>query len=142
MKPDATGGCLCGQVRYAFDPDGSVTDYCHCVTCRKASGALGVAWVQVVPAAFRVTKGEPAAYRSSRDNRRFFCSGCGSPLFMADDPGNSIGILVGSLDDPEAFRPIAHGFDQDRVSWFILADDLPRHPGPPPHDQPDPPNTL
>lgn len=142
MTAEATGGCLCGRVRYAFDPTGSVTDYCHCVTCRKASGALGVAWVQVKPAAFRVTAGEPAAYRSSPENRRFFCAACGSPLFMADDAGVSVGILLGTLDNPAAFHPIAHGFDKDRVSWFVLADDLPRHEGPPPHDQTDLPNTL
>lgn len=136
MTTEAEGGCLCGAVRYAVDPADAVVDYCHCVTCRRASGAMAVAWMQVPPVAFRWTDGEPAAYRASRDAQRYFCRACGSPLAMADDQGLSVGVLVGSLDDPEPFPPTAHGYERSRISWVALCDGLPRHDQAPPYDLP------
>lgn len=134
MARTATGGCLCGAVRYEADVEAGIADWCHCSTCRRSTGSVAVAWVQVAPGAFRLVRGTPSVHASSPTGRRHFCGTCGSPLIMTDTDGRSVGILVGSLDDPAAVRPTAHGFDAERVGWVEIADDLPRFEGPPPHD--------
>jgi hypothetical protein len=132
---DFTGRCLCGGIAYAFTADeNAVADYCHCRECRRASGAPVVAWVQVRPSQFRVTQGEAKAYASSARAVRWFCPNCGSPLYMTDTAGISVGITLGTLDHPENLPPTVHGWDSERLPWFQTTDELPRYEREPPYD--------
>lgn len=39
-------------------------------------------------------------------------------------------IHVSAVDDPDVrIKPIVHSFYPDRISWFDIADDLPRYAG-------------
>jgi hypothetical protein len=130
-----TGGCHCGAVRYEVTADGGeVADYCHCVQCRKASGAPVTAWVQVAPARFAVTAGAATSFASSAEATRWFCAACGSPLHMTDAVGKSVGVTLGTLDDLVAISPTVHGWYGARVEWFEVADGLPRFLESPPYD--------
>ncbi len=135
MAQRLTGGCLCGAVRYlATARDGGVVDYCHCVQCRRVSGAPITAWVQVPPALFEITAGEARGYASSPRATRWFCGDCGTSLYMTDSEHRSVGVTLGSLDDPAALTPTAHGWVGERLAWFDIRDDLPRHDRDPPYD--------
>ncbi len=46
------GGCMCGAVRYELDDAGSVANYCHCRSCRMATGGPVAAFVDLKPGAF------------------------------------------------------------------------------------------
>ena len=35
----ATGGCLCGKIRYTLKAEPALTVVCHCTHCQKASGS-------------------------------------------------------------------------------------------------------
>jgi hypothetical protein len=130
-----TGGCACRKIRYQVEiGPGDPADYCHCRQCRQATGAPVAAWVQVPPERFRLTRGNPAGYPSSPGITRWFCATCGSPLHMTDEAGKSVGILLGSLDEPEAVPPTAHGWASARIAWFDTRDELPRHAESPPWD--------
>jgi len=130
-----TGGCLCGEIRYEAEAlAGDVADYCHCGQCRRAGGAPVIAWLQVSPDRFRVTHGEPRGFHSSPGATRWFCPNCGSPLYMTDQDGRSVGITLGTLDRPEAVSPTVHGWHSARISWFETTDQLPRYPETPPYD--------
>lgn len=129
------GGCECGGVRYQLEAlDGDVADYCHCSQCRKTSGAPVAAWIQVSPNRFAVTAGQAKAFRSSTHATRWFCGDCGGQLYMTDDVGRSVGVTLGTLDDPSAAEPTVHGWVGARVSWLCIADDLPRYEREPPYD--------
>lgn len=129
------GGCLCGVVRYEVAADGTeVVDFCHCGQCRKASGAPVTAWLQVAPARFRVTAGQVLGFESSAVATRWFCGGCGSPVYMTDAEGKSVGVTLGTLDEPNAVSPTVHGWYAARVEWLRLADGLPRFLESPPYD--------
>ena len=128
------GGCLCGTLRYRVEVAGGVADYCHCRMCQRASGAPVAAWVQVPPAQFAVTKGAAKTYASSGIASRHFCPDCGSQVYMSDPGGETIGVALGSLDDPEAVQPAAHGFAARQLTWLHLEDALPRYPEAPPYD--------
>jgi hypothetical protein len=130
------GGCLCGAIRYEIDPDPSdPADYCHCGQCRKATGAPVAAWIQVAPDRFRVVSGTARRFESSAAASRWFCAACGSPLYMTDAGGRSVGILLGTLDHPDEIRPALHGWTSARISWFDTRDRLPRFDGDPPYDR-------
>ncbi|MFE1600377.1 GFA family protein [Methylobacterium sp. ID0610] len=125
-----TGGCLCGQVRYAADGPVFHETICHCACCRRAVGAASVAWFSVPRAAFRLTAGEPARYRSSPGVLRGFCGVCGTSLtYETRGHPDAVDVTVASLDDPDAVVPRDHTQAAERLRWTIIGDGLPVHPG-------------
>jgi hypothetical protein len=129
------GGCLCGAVRYEVAAGGAeVVDYCHCGQCRKASGAPVSAWLQVEPARFRVVAGAATGFASSAAAMRWFCGACGSPVYMTDAAEKSVGVTLGTLDQPSAVLPTVHGWYGARVEWLSVEDGLPRFLESPPYD--------
>ncbi len=135
MPPSLTGGCLCGAVAYRLDYEpGDVADMCFCRECRKASGAGALPWVQVPPSRFAVTHGVARGFASSPGATRWFCPDCGTPLYMTDAQGRSVGVPLGTLDKPEAIRPTTQGWVCERVSWQGLDEALPGYEKAPPYD--------
>jgi hypothetical protein len=125
-----SGRCLCGAVTYEYDGARRWSAYCHCESCRRTCSAPVAAFFGVGRGAFRWTGTAPAAYASSPGVRRLFCGRCGTPMaYDADRDPRNIHLYAASLDDPSAFTPTAHVFAAERLSWFDLADDLPRHEG-------------
>ncbi len=123
-----TGGCLCGAVRYeaAGEPFGS--SVCHCITCRRASGAPMVAWFSVKPGELRLV-GETTDYPSSSHAVRRFCGQCGTHLVFDDSHfPDEVDIATATLDDPEAVPPLKHIWTRSQIAWVRLGDGLPRHP--------------
>ena len=47
------GGCLCGAIRYRVIAEPIARSICHCLSCRRASGAPSVAWAVFRPEDFR-----------------------------------------------------------------------------------------
>lgn len=125
-----TGGCLCGAVRYRADADPMRAVHCHCVMCRKVSGAAFLTFVHFPVGGFAWIKGEPAQYRSSADAERGFCARCGSTLSMHEEVlPDRVQVTLGSLDKPDAVKPDDHVWTESQVSWLRLVDDLPRFAG-------------
>jgi hypothetical protein len=130
-----TGGCLCNATRYEIaDGPPGVADYCHCAQCRRASGAPVTAWLQVAPARFRLTACAAKPYASSTHSTRWFCPECGSQLYMTDHEQKSVGITLGTLDDPNQVPPTVHGWTEAQLTWLTITDALPRHSKTPPYD--------
>jgi hypothetical protein len=98
--------------------------------CRRAAGAPVVASLTVANESFAWTTGQPAVYRSSEKAERLFCPKCGTQLAFRDEP-DYLDVTLASLDNPEAVRPSYHIWITSRISWFEIADDLPRYPGSP-----------
>jgi hypothetical protein len=48
------GSCLCGSIRYSIASELSDFGYCHCISCRKASGTACAANAGVDRGAFRL----------------------------------------------------------------------------------------
>jgi hypothetical protein len=125
----ATGGCLCGAVRYAVDAAPREISHCHCSLCRRAAGAPVVTWATYPVGAFRWTAGTPATYHSTPPATRRFCAACGTALAFAttDDPA-WIDVTVASMDQAALMAPHDHIWTDDRLPWLVLDDDLPRLP--------------
>ena len=105
--------------------------YCHCVFCRKQTGAPVAAFAGFGLADdFRWLRGRPATYRSSPGVRRKFCRNCGTPLtFEADQDPGRIYVAISTFDDPDRFAPASHHHVGQKIAWFETADALPRLAG-------------
>lgn len=123
------GGCLCGDVRYRVEGEATNLCYCHCRSCRLASGAHCVAWGTFDPARFRVTQGAITHCRSSPQVLRGACARCGTSLSYAHEarPGE-IDITLASLDDATGLAPECHIWVSHKLTWVRLGDGLPQYP--------------
>jgi hypothetical protein len=129
-----TGSCLCAGVKYEAEGPLSVVARCHCVQCRKASGAEFATNGSVSRDGFRIVKGEEllARWESSPGNFRVFCGRCGSPLFKEDKSRPfQVRLRLGCLDSDQPQAPILHVFVGEKPSWSTISDDLPQYPGRP-----------
>jgi hypothetical protein len=122
-----TGGCHCGAIRYQVEGDVIVHALCHCIDCRRHSGAPMVGWTMYRQEAVKVTKGTPKVYASSESGRRQFCGDCGTGLFYVNEqmlPG-IIDIQSATYDDPGTVPPQAQIQVADRIGWMKSAHELP-----------------
>ena len=100
----ATGGCLCGALRYRFDTEAVIAaSNCHCTDCQRCTGG-GLATIIILPSEALAFEGEPKFYTvegtAGSHVSRGFCGHCGSPVISAvdEDPSTKF-IKAGSLDD-------------------------------------------
>lgn len=120
------GGCQCGSVRYRALVEDDEAYYCHCRMCQKAFGNLFGVFFFALEDTVEWEAGSPAYYRSSKIARRGFCRECGTPLSFEDAESGEIHLTVGSLDEPERLRPVAHYGFEGHVGSFFTDDGLPR----------------
>jgi len=121
------GGCLCGTVRYEATGDVANLCFCHCTSCRRATGAPMVPWGTFAKGRFAMTVGQLAEYRSSPGVARGFCSNCGTSLTYRNELRiDEIDVALATLDDPNALAPQAHIWVRDKLPWVTLSDGLPQ----------------
>ena len=122
---ETTGGCQCGAFRYRVRLAAPEGYWCHCRMCQRAVGNVAAAFVNAAKADVAWLAGPPPTYMSSAIGRRGFCDRCGTPLTFDYPDSGRIDLTLGSLDAPEAIRPISHfGVETRHFDW-IVADALP-----------------
>jgi len=112
------GGCLCGAIRYRIGGRPRRTTNCHCLHCRRSSGAAFVTWIEFDPREFELVSGNPARYESRPRVTRQFCDKCGTQLTYehADEP-DTIDVSACSLDDVQGVAPEDHIWCDRMVPW-------------------------
>ena len=128
------GGCHCGAIRYWVRGEPKHAALCHCIDCRRQSGAPMVAWTLFGNDDFAVTKGEARVYASSEHGRRHFCAECGTGLFYTNDVifPDMTDVQSATLDDPDALPVQAQIQTAERIGWMEHLGSLPafeRYPG-------------
>jgi hypothetical protein len=123
------GSCLCGRVRYRIDGELGEFGYCHCTSCRKASGSAHAANAPCERGAFSLEAGADVLreFESSPGKRRAFCSQCGSPIYayLVATP-DVLRIRLGSLDTPFTKQPQAHTWVSDKATWEPIDGGIPQ----------------
>ena len=113
-----TGHCLCGAVTYRCGPPVIPPCFCHCESCRRASGSHVVAWATVARATFCVVTGALRSHVSSPSVLRQFCEYCGATVTYSNEQWpDTIDITIATLDTPDAMVPTEHIWMEDAVSW-------------------------
>jgi hypothetical protein len=123
------GGCLCGKIRYEIAGRPRWMYQCHCGKCRAASGSSFATNVIVDADKFRIAAGAEALSRheSSPQKFRYFCSGCGSPIYsQGERTKHVVSVRAGTLKDDPELRVAYHAFAASKAPWVELHDDLAR----------------
>jgi hypothetical protein len=122
------GGCFCRAVRYRVEGIPRRVTHCHCLHCRRTSGAAFLTWVEFDAGGFSFIAGTPVTYESRPLVTRRCCGRCGTQLtyLHAEEPG-IIDVTACSLDDPESLTPEDHVWSDRMLPWIRLADGLPRY---------------
>jgi hypothetical protein len=118
------GRCLCGAVSYTSDAEPVGAAVCHCRNCQRHSGTA-FSFVVLVPAqSLAVTGDALASFAQAGDEHdepttRWFCTGCGSPLWSESPlaPGMRL-IRAGTLDDPSWLEPQYEVYTESRLPWL------------------------
>lgn len=123
--PRATGGCLCGGVR--FEVRGPLRDVvnCHCGQCRRTHGHIAAYTSAARGDVVLTSESTLKWYRSSAMARRGFCDTCGASLFWEPEGESRLAIAAGCLDKPTGLKTIGHGHVDDASDYYEITDDLP-----------------
>lgn len=122
----ATGGCLCGEVRY--EVRGPLRDVvnCHCRMCRRLHGNFGP-HSKARKENITIIKDDGLGwYKTSSIAQRGFCRECGSSLFWEPFNLDGTGIIAGTLDGPTGLRTIGHIFVGEKPDFYDIVDELPQ----------------
>lgn len=140
QEVNATGGCLCGAVRFKVSGAPIRMAQCHCLDCQRASGTGHMSNAIFNATDVEVT-GTTASYASASDSgntlTRHFCPTCGARLFLtsATRPGTIV-MAAGAFDDSSWFEPEVVLFTKRRQVWDITTDEVPNFDGMPPPRKP------
>lgn len=126
-KPEYTGGCQCGAVRYSLTGTPRMLYACHCRDCQKqSSSAFGMSLI-VDRADIEFTRGGDRLKiwdtRGDDDllKRCAFCRDCGTRIYHAGpDTESTVSIKAGSLDDTGWLRPVAQIWLKSAQPWVTV----------------------
>ena len=125
MPNSASGGCLCGKIRYTVNHPLQNIVACHCTHCQKTSGA-GASFNAAVPtAAVTFTSGQPKLYEDTAQSgnilKRYFCGDCGSPIYSQRAKAPEMMILkVGTLDDSTDMKVFMNIWTRSARPWMHI----------------------
>jgi hypothetical protein len=125
-----TGCCLCGRVRYTATGEPAFSGLCHCRNCQRYTGSAFQTFI-AFPAASVSVQGELKTYSHTGDSGqlvdRRFCANYGSGVIdEVDVMPELIGILAGTLDGPDAFKPTMEIYCSRAQPWTQSADERER----------------
>jgi hypothetical protein len=121
----ATGGCLCGAVRY--EVTGALRDVivCHCAMCRRTHGHIG-AYTATPKGTLRLKEARGLTwYASSAIARRGFCGSCGSTLFWEPAAKDYISIAAGTLDAPTGLTTVMQIHVESAGDYYAIDERIP-----------------
>ena len=126
----ATGGCLCGAVKYRVSGELRGIVNCHCSKCRRFHGNFGAYTSVALKDLEIVDKRCLTWFDSTTDEtpnvRRGFCARCGASLFWHPGEAKDISVAAGSLDEPTGLKTIGHVWTSQISDYYKICDDHPR----------------
>ena len=126
MDKYASGGCLCGDVRYICFSKPIMSGLCHCRDCQKNTGSAHAPILIFAKDKVEVSGASAKTFEHEGDSgktvKRSFCMNCGSS-FMAEyevTPNFRV-IMGGTLDDPSLIKPEWNIYTSSKQPWIELS---------------------
>lgn len=117
MEPIRAGGCACGAVRFEARGAPKFIANCHCLDCRRASGAAFSTWVGFDTPNVQ-WRGHRTVHASSPGVQRGFCAICGTPLsYSGKQWAAETHLLIGSFDRNDDLVPDEDVNTGEKLSW-------------------------
>lgn len=125
MTSYATGGCLCGAVRYDCAEAPLMMGTCHCRDCQRNSGSAFATLMVFRKDTVRIAGDGVGRYSdtggSGQQVERCFCTKCGSPVLANYEvtPQFTV-VFAGTLDDPSLVEPEWNIYTAGKQPWVEL----------------------
>jgi hypothetical protein len=127
---ERTGGCACGQLRYAAEGDPLVIHCCHCTFCQRETGSAFA--TNFLIEANRVTfSGEHetvlTASASGNGQRILRCPKCHVAV-SSHYPGGGDDfhfLRIGTMDERADLAPDIHIYTSTKQPWVVIPDGVP-----------------
>ena len=126
--PPYRGSCLCGAVRYSLDAKPKAVNACHCMDCKKLSGATHIQMIIAERKAFTPNGAALTRFRKRADSGREIdiirCAACGVRLWH--EPLSNpelVFIAAGTLGDPSWVQPTSHIWTKSAAPGVLLHED-------------------
>jgi hypothetical protein len=125
----ASGGCLCGAIRY--EVAGPLRDVvmCHCGRCRRTHGHVA-AYAACQASHLVLIEAGALRWYEQDERARGFCGECGASLFWRAAGRASGSIAAGSIDHPTGLTTVAQIFTEDRGDYYLVVGEGERFEGP------------
>ena len=136
MSVPLTGSCLCGAIRFTVSAPVSELRACHCRDCQKTSGTAGSVNAVLPASAFKITQGTPKRYdakaTSGRTLHRYFCAGCGSPIYSQRQTNPDLVVVrAGAFDNAEGMKIATNIWTSTARPWAHIDPQSQQVPGQP-----------
>lgn len=136
MSVPLTGSCLCGAIRFTVSAPVSELRACHCRDCQKTSGTAGSVNAVLPASAFKITQGTPKRYdakaASGRTLHRYFCAGCGSPIYSQRQTNPDLVVVrAGTFDNAEGMKIATNIWTSTARPWAHIDPQSQQVPGQP-----------
>ena len=124
-----TGKCLCGDVTYSVTGDPVRQGHCHCLDCKKATGAGFATIAFFKDEQFAKNSGQTHSYQHQAESgntlTKEFCQRCGSLVFGSNTGRPGIkSVYVGSLDDAGFVQPQFNVWMKRLLSFYRVDETL------------------
>ena len=127
--------CFCGGTKIEISGSPDSVSYCHCNSCRKATGAPVTAYASFKNSSLSFRSGELNFYESSPGTKWGSCSVCHSPVTYQSrkypEETHFHLMTIGAYGD---LPPGSHVHFEEKVRWMDIADDHPKYEGSGPDD--------
>jgi hypothetical protein len=117
MSDALEGSCLCGSVRVELSGEPNRVGICHCLDCRKKTGAIFASWA-IYPVDRLGVTGETARHQLKDDYTRHVCPACSSPIYETQAGSDEVEVCVGVLDEPSRLTPTYELWTVRREAWL------------------------
>ncbi|MDP4744884.1 MAG: GFA family protein [Porticoccaceae bacterium] len=117
------GGCLCGAIRYQYDPThAEVAIHCHCKDCQRVTGS-GKATVVMFPESAVTIDGVYKTYANIGTDKshvnRGFCPNCGSQMFtFVQEIPDKLFIKAGTFDASDWVKVTLNCWASSAAHWL------------------------
>lgn len=111
--------CLCGAVSIEAAGEPDFIAACHCVACRRHTGAPVAVYLDYKRDRIAFTGEQPQAYASSPGATRGFCGTCGATVYyQGDNHPDMIHLHIGLFEDAAHFQPKANENTGTQLPWI------------------------
>lgn len=122
------GRCYCGAVHLTATCKPKTVAVCHCIDCKRVTGAALAAFAAFSPDTVAFTPSLTDGIEVVPGVKRWFCSTCGSPLAATFDylPGQ-IYVPIGILDNADDLAPNVQCYSNSALPWIASLSCVPSY---------------